>query len=80
MVEVFRTNVSDEERARLLVQVVRYVNDDYRANFDLDDCDRILRIQNLSGAVDTAMVIALLRHFGCDADVLPDTVVSYEVA
>ena len=45
MVEVFKTNVNDVELAQLLInQLLDYFSFG-RVNFDLDDCDKILRIE-----------------------------------
>ena len=45
MVEVFKTNVQDEEHARMLVHHIHESCGHYKVNFDLEDCDRILRIE-----------------------------------
>ena len=75
MVEVFKTTVSDAYYAKLLLRRIHSRFPQYKANFDLTDCDRILRVQ--SGVlVDVAEVLSIVRGFGYSADVLPD---SFEV-
>lgn len=44
MVEVFKTNVSDEDTATSLVAELLSLYPEAQINFDLEDCDRILRI------------------------------------
>lgn len=76
MVEVFRTNVQHHDHANMLIDQIHQVFTDYKANFDLDDCDRILRIKSVNGLVHTSPVIELLKYYGFDAEVLPDDVPS----
>lgn len=75
MVEVFKTNVMHPEQAEQLLAHIHSRLADCLANFDLADCDRILRIQS-SGYVDAEAVIALLSELGFAAEVLPDEVVT----
>lgn len=72
MVEVFKTNVANTRQANMLLdQIHRHFNH-YRANFDLDDCDSILRIKCEAGLIQPAALIKLLQDFGFKAEVLPD--------
>ncbi|HEU4471799.1 MAG TPA: hypothetical protein VFR58_11980 [Flavisolibacter sp.] len=45
MVEVFKTNVSSQGDAHLVVAWLKEHFPDTRINFDLQDCDRILRVE-----------------------------------
>ncbi|MBS1951112.1 MAG: hypothetical protein OJF59_003012 [Cytophagales bacterium] len=45
MVEVFKTNVTSKREAKLIVQKLAEEFPGHKVNFDLTDCDRILRIQ-----------------------------------
>jgi hypothetical protein len=47
-------------------------------NFDLEDCDRILRVKNDHDSIDSIEIINLLKEFGFDAEVLRDEILSYE--
>ena len=69
MVEVFKTNVTDSRLAGLLVSEINRSFRGYMANFDLGDCDRILRVK-CSGTIEPAPVISLLNSYGCYAEVL----------
>jgi hypothetical protein len=71
MVEVFRTDVNDSDQAVVLLDVIHKTFHDYRANFDLEDCDRILRVKCM-GSIDSYHIISLLKKCGCRAEVLPD--------
>jgi len=45
MVEVFKTNVKYQSQAQCLLTLLRQYFPKSQVNFDLDDCDKILRIQ-----------------------------------
>jgi hypothetical protein len=72
MIEVFKTNVLHRDHANLLVAKIHERFGDYTANFDLDDCDRILRVKCTGDRIRPSVVIELLKNFGFDAEVLPD--------
>ena len=74
MVEVFKTDVQHHDHANMLVDQIHQVFAGYKANFDLDDCDRILRVKNANGSVHPPPVIELLKYHGFSAEVLPDEV------
>lgn len=69
MVEVFKTNVTSNHQAKQLVSLLEDSFVGYRVNFDLDDCDRILRVEG-SLNVEPQPVITLLSQLGVRAEVL----------
>jgi hypothetical protein len=74
MVEVFRTTVTDRDLAAELIRKIENTFDSYSAHFDLDDCDKILRISTPSGKVEAPLLISLLKNAGVQAEVLPDEI------
>jgi hypothetical protein len=72
-IEVFKTNVADPEQAQWLVDQIERNFANCKVNFDLDDCDRILRVV-FDGKVQTDLLTDLLKNVGCIAEVLPDTI------
>ncbi len=44
-VEVYKTDVTTKEEASHIVTLLQFVISDCAINFDLEDCDRILRIE-----------------------------------
>ena len=72
MVEVFKTNVVSRGQAALLLQQIHKRFPAYRANFDLQDCDRILRVVSATGVVEVAAVMKLLHDNGFYAEPLAD--------
>lgn len=73
MVEVFKTNVADPERAQWLVDHIERNFTHCKVNFDLDDCDRILRVV-AEEKIQSDVLIDLLKNIGCIAEMLPDTI------
>jgi len=45
IVEVFRTNVSDPATADSILHALRQSMQVVRVTFDLEDCDRVLRVE-----------------------------------
>jgi hypothetical protein len=45
MVEVFKTNVRSIHKANLIIQKLAEEFPAHKINFDLNDCERILRVQ-----------------------------------
>lgn len=74
MVEVFKTNVTTQEDASMLLQEIGKVFENHKVNFDLDDCDRILRVHSLHCAIDSKEYISLLKSFGFMAEILDDNI------
>jgi hypothetical protein len=72
-VEVFKTNVADSERAKWLANQIEINFTNCKVNFDLDDCDRILRVV-FEGKIQSDSLIDLLKNVGCIAEVLPDKI------
>lgn len=73
MIEIFKTDVMSTEDAVLLVGQLNHQLG-YKANFDLQDCDHILRVVNSAGEVEPQIVIRMLEKQGFCAEVLPDVV------
>ena len=78
MVEVFKTNVEDPGQAIMLIDQIHKSFRHYKANFDLDDRDRILRVASSEGTVQNELILNLLMCQGIDAEVLPDELPSFE--
>jgi hypothetical protein len=68
MIEVFKTNVEQSEQSEMLIsQIICYVPDS-KVNFDLEDCDKILRIE--AERISNETIIGLLKQNGFEAEVL----------
>ncbi len=63
VVEVFKTNVNDELLAFEIIKKLNGLFPTYKINFDLDDCDKILRIAYPQGDLKVHEVIQIVRGF-----------------
>ena len=72
MIEVFKTYVQDSVQARIVKQLLLKQNPLLEINFDLDDCDKILRIKNIEDTVDISSVFKVLNETGIYVEVLTD--------
>jgi len=68
MVEVFKTNVQQPETARQLARYILELFPVKRVNFDLHDCDNILRVEGDSFSV--WQIIAAVNANGYQAELL----------
>lgn len=61
MVEVFKTNVITKQQAEKIIKTLQILLPLAKINFDLEDCDNILRIEDAN--IHTAVIIEyLLDH------------------
>ncbi|QSW90441.1 MULTISPECIES: hypothetical protein [Flavobacterium] len=47
VVEIFKTNVEKETETNYVIAVIKRQFPSYKVNFDLEDCDKILRVEGL---------------------------------
>ncbi|MEO7800840.1 MAG: hypothetical protein ABIR81_02510 [Ginsengibacter sp.] len=76
MIEIFKTNITENDEALQLIEYIHNTFRGYKANFDLLDCDNILRIQSATGFIECSQLIKFLSEFGCIAELLTDEVPS----
>lgn len=65
MVEVFKTNVQEFEEAQNLVALLRQHFPDSKVNFDLDDCDKVLRVEGNDLRIEKVMTLIMEKGFLC---------------
>jgi len=68
MVEVFKTNVEKHHTAEALIEKLLLHFPNTKINFDLGDCDRILRVEG--DHVPSAKIIELLDSCGYELELL----------
>jgi hypothetical protein len=68
MVEVFKTNVQEETHAVELIHLLLHHFPGTSINFDLEDCDKILRVKGQS--YDSKRIILLLNQQGFTCNIL----------
>ncbi len=52
MIEVFKTNVQLEEQVECIMASLIQLFSSLKINFDLDDCDKILRVEGHEFSID----------------------------
>ena len=68
MVEVFKTNVLQTEQSHFLANQIASYLPGALINFDLEDCDKILRIE--ADDISSQIIIDLLNNHGFQAEML----------
>ncbi|MTH15966.1 hypothetical protein [Flavobacterium sp. LC2016-01] len=68
MIEVFKTNVQEVEQSAMIVGKLLEHFPDSIINFDLEDCDKILRIH--ASSISNRKIIDLLDSYGFHCEVL----------
>jgi len=70
VIEIFKTNIQEGSQCTDLIDMILRHYPSYKINFDLEDCDKILRVEALS--INNEDVISFLGESGFDCEVLPD--------
>jgi len=69
MTEIFKTNVQNKTQAKHILSSLNSLFAEARINFDLQDCDKILRVQGINEASIPA-VISGLNTLGFHCEIL----------
>jgi hypothetical protein len=72
MVEIFKTNVKNKQLANKVLKALQYSLPGCCFNFDLDDCDRILRAQSEGGLIEINMIIQIVEEHRIGITLLED--------
>ncbi|MBK6731345.1 MAG: hypothetical protein IPG60_10410 [Bacteroidetes bacterium] len=59
-VEVFKTNITTQKEAKKIIALIKRLSPNLKTNFDLDDCDKILRIEG--EVIDNIAIINLVTN------------------
>ena len=66
MVEVYKTNVRHKRQARRLLNVLAKQFPMFRINFDLEDCDKILRVEGKNIPQEKIAKLVTENGYQCD--------------
>ena len=66
MIEVFKTNVNEIEKAKKIVDILLKQFPDNKINFDLHDCDKILRVEGKTFCKEKVITLVIENGFSCD--------------
>jgi len=67
MVEVFKTNVQNKSQSKMLLCILSKAFPSFKINFDLSDCDRVLRVEGDN--LEALRIVMLINEYGfrCEA-------------
>jgi len=71
-VEIFKTNIQQKSEADDVYKRLSGFMPDAKINFDLDDCDKILRIEDLM--IDLVSVVSIVEDLGFICKPIPDKI------
>lgn len=66
MVEIFKTNVQHADESKMIVEKLLVHYPATRINFDLSDCDRILRVEGENICPETIVALVTAKGFQCE--------------
>lgn len=66
MVAVFKTNVEKRAQSKMLLYVLSEAFPSFTINFDLSDCDKVLRVEGDNMDVLGIMVLVKENGFTCE--------------
>lgn len=65
MIEVFKTNVEETVEARTIIGILLEHFPGNKINFDLHDCDKILRVEGRNFCAHAIMKLVIENGFNC---------------
>ena len=68
MVEVFKTNVQKKSHSKMLLGLLYEAFPSFKINFDLSDCDKVLRVEGDN--METSRIMILVKENGFNCEVL----------
>ncbi|MDB5141041.1 MAG: hypothetical protein JWR12_2957 [Mucilaginibacter sp.] len=72
MVEIFKTNVNNRKLAGSVLKELHTCFPTCCFNFDLDDCDRILRVQSDGVSIEITKIIQIVKTHFIEVSLLED--------
>jgi hypothetical protein len=68
MVEVFKTNVQKKAQSKILLGILSETFPSFIMNFDLSDCDKVLRVKGDN--IEAFRIMILIKEFGFTCELL----------
>ncbi len=65
MIEVFKTNIHKISQAKRIIALLLHHFPESKINFDLDDCDRVLKIAGKNFIAEKVMMVVKMNGFDC---------------
>ncbi len=68
MVEVFKTNVQKKAQSKMLLCILSEAFPSFKINFDLSDCDKVLRVEGDN--MEALRILILVKEYGFTCEIL----------
>ena len=68
MVEVFKTNIQKKAQSKMLLCILSEAFPLFKINFDLSDCDRVLRVEGDN--IEALRIMIFVKEYGVNCEVL----------
>lgn len=65
MIEVFKTNVGEVSQAKRMIDILLENFPGNKINFDLHDCDKILRVEGENFEIENIIMLVTQHGFVC---------------
>lgn len=69
-IEVFKTQITHHHEALMISSLLKEVYPAYVINFDLEDCDKVMRIKSKREPIHSEDVVKLLNRLGFYIEIL----------
>ncbi len=70
-IKVYKTNVAEKSKAGEILDKIRLFIPDSDPSFDLEDCDKVLRVETQKKPVDDMKIRGLVQASGYQIEELP---------
>ena len=68
MVEAFKTNVQKKAQSKMLLSILSEAFPLFKINFDLSDCDKVLRVEGDN--MEALRIMRLVKEYGFKCEIL----------
>jgi len=68
MVEVFKTNVQKKAQSKMVLCMLSEVFPSFKINFDLSDCDKVLRVEGDN--IEASGIMIRVKEYGFKCEIL----------
>lgn len=70
-IKVYKSDIDARGKARLIKRVIQKQFESYEVNFDLEDCDKVLRVESMNGPIDESALKDIFKRYGHRLEPLP---------
>ena len=68
MVEAFKTDVQKQTQSKMLLSILSETFPSFKINFDLSDCDKVLRVEGDN--IEALSIMMLVKEHGFKCEIL----------